>query len=72
MTTPTGRRDFLKSSLTGAGAAALALNRATTAAAQAQPAPQPPGPPRIQFAAIGLNHGHIYGQCEAVIAAAAN
>jgi len=35
-------------------------------ATQAQPAPQPSGPPRIQFAAIGLNHGHIYGQCEAV------
>jgi predicted dehydrogenase len=25
------------------------------------------GAPRIRFSAIGLNHGHIYGQCEAVI-----
>jgi len=25
------------------------------------------GPPRLKFAAIGLNHGHIYGQVEAVI-----
>lgn len=25
------------------------------------------GPPLIRFAAIGLNHGHINGQCEAVI-----
>jgi predicted dehydrogenase len=61
-----GRRDFLKSSFIGAGASAFALGNVKVAAAQAQPAPQPPGPPRIQFAAIGLNHGHIYGQCEAV------
>jgi hypothetical protein len=27
--------------------------------------------PRIQFAAIGLNHGHIYGQCKPSLAAAA-
>ena len=29
--------------------------------------PRPAGPPRIQFAAIGLNHGHINGQVDAVI-----
>jgi predicted dehydrogenase len=61
-----GRRDFLKSSLIGAGASALALGNVRLDAAQAPAVPQPAGPPRIQFAAIGLNHGHIYGQCDAV------
>ena len=28
---------------------------------------QPPQPGRINFAAIGLNHGHIYGQVDAVV-----
>jgi predicted dehydrogenase len=56
---PTDRRTFLKTSIAGA-AAASAVGRA---AAQA-PAP---AAARIKFAAIGLNHGHIYGQCEAVI-----
>ncbi len=54
------RRQFLKAA---AGFAALS--------AQAQAAPRPvevaPAPPRIRFAAIGLNHGHIYGQTEAVV-----
>ena len=54
------RRQFLKAA---AGFAALA--------AQAQAAPRrveaAPAPPRIRFAAIGLNHGHIYGQTEAVV-----
>src|SRR5262245_1211781 len=61
-----GRRDFLKSSLIGAGASEFSIGNIRVAA-QAPAAPQPAGPPRIQFAAIGLNHGHIYGQCEAVI-----
>ena len=54
------RRQFLKAA---AGFAALS--------AQAQAAPRSveaaPAPPRIRFAAIGLNHGHIYGQTEAVV-----
>jgi len=54
------RRQFLKAA---AGLAAIA--------AQAQAAPRrveaAPAPPRIRFAAIGLNHGHIYGQTEAVV-----
>ena len=59
---PSRRRGFLKSSLATAAWAAL---RPTRARAQEKTEP-PPGPPRIRFAAIGLNHGHIYGQVEAV------
>ncbi|GAB3573296.1 Gfo/Idh/MocA family oxidoreductase [Spirosoma luteolum] len=36
-------------------------------AAQAAPQPDLRGANRIKFAAVGLNHGHIYGQVEAVI-----
>jgi predicted dehydrogenase len=59
-----GRREFLKSSLTTAAVAAGAL---ASRAEAAQPPTAPSGPPRIRFAAIGLNHGHIYGQCQSVI-----
>ena len=59
------RRDFLKSSLLTAGASALTLNRG--ADVLAQQATPPAGPPRIQFAAIGMNHPHITGQVESVI-----
>ena len=55
------RREFLTTSLSTAAAAAWPRT------APAQPAPAPAGPPRIRFAAIGLNHGHIYGQCQSVI-----
>ncbi len=58
----TGRREFLKSSV---ATASLAFSAARPAAVSAQtPAPRPA---RMRFAAIGLNHGHIYGQTEAVI-----
>jgi predicted dehydrogenase len=60
------RREFLKSSLTTAAVAALAHSATANAAAQEAP-PKPSGTPRIKFAAIGLNHGHISGQCDAVI-----
>ena len=53
------RRDFLKT-LAGASTAPLA-----GAAAFGPRAPS--RAPRIRFAAIGLNHGHINGQVEAVI-----
>ena len=56
------RRDFLKSSLATAGAVLAASAkplRATTA--------QEPMKARLRFAAIGLNHGHIYSMCEAVV-----
>ena len=55
------RREFLESSVTAAAAAALGGTRVRAARRQA-----PAAPSRIKFAAIGLNHGHIYGQVEAV------
>ena len=59
-----GRRDFLKSSLTTAGAAWAA----SAAARRATAAPEPGAKaPRLRFAAIGLNHGHINSQCDAVV-----
>jgi predicted dehydrogenase len=54
------RRQFLKAA---AGLAALAAR----AQAAPRPAAEAPPRPRIRFAAIGLNHGHIYGQTEAVV-----
>jgi predicted dehydrogenase len=73
-----GRREFLKSSLTTAAGVAWSATRPATAEpvgrarGGAEPAAQetaaaPAQPPRIRFAAIGLNHGHINGQCDAVI-----
>ncbi|HVR72248.1 MAG TPA: Gfo/Idh/MocA family oxidoreductase [Vicinamibacteria bacterium] len=58
----THRREFLKSSLATAGVAWASARPARVSA-------QPPGAPapRIRFASVGLNHGHIYGQTEAVI-----
>ena len=68
----TDRRTFLKSSLSTAAIAAapLVLTARRGDAAQAQGATaQPGGEPRIRFAAIGMNHGHINGQCDALIRA---
>jgi predicted dehydrogenase len=65
------RRDFLKSSLGAAGTAWGASARPLRA--EPAPLPPPPGPapvakaPRLRFAAVGLNHGHIYSQCDALI-----
>jgi predicted dehydrogenase len=55
----TPRRDFLKSC--AATIAAAAWPAASRAAVQEQR-----GPARIRFAAIGLNHSHVYGQIDAV------
>jgi len=56
------RRGFLRSSLVTAGAVwAGSTARRVTAA------PEPGGAPRLRFAAVGLNHGHIYSMCEAVV-----
>lgn len=75
----TNRRKFIKSSV-GAGvvASAASLPREIFGADQEsrsvsvdsgsqekQAGPQKP--PRIRFAAVGLNHGHIYSQVEAVL-----
>jgi predicted dehydrogenase len=58
-----GRRQFLRSSATTAAVAAAGAWAAARPAAGAQGAQAA----RIRFAAIGLNHGHIYGQTEAVV-----
>jgi predicted dehydrogenase len=56
------RREFLKTSLVAGAAASVTASRAS-----AQDASKPKRAPRIRFAAVGLNHGHINGQTEAVI-----
>jgi predicted dehydrogenase len=56
------RREFLKTSLVASAAVSLTSSRAS-----AQDASKPARVPRIRFAAVGLNHGHINGQTEAVI-----
>jgi predicted dehydrogenase len=59
------RRSFLKTSLPTAAFAFAGSARVVRAARQE---PRPPArAARIRFAAIGLNHGHIYGQVDAVI-----
>jgi predicted dehydrogenase len=55
------RREFLRSGVATTAAAAWAASRPGGAGAA------PDKPPRIRFAAIGLNHGHIYGQVNAVL-----
>jgi len=61
------RRGFLTASAASL-AAAFAVSRSAVASAAVQAAAEPPpGPPRIRFAAIGMNHGHINGQTDAVI-----
>ena len=61
------RRGFLTASAASL-AAAFAVSRSAVASAAGQAAAEPPpGPPRIRFAAIGMNHGHINGQTDAVI-----
>jgi predicted dehydrogenase len=59
----TGRRGFLQTSI-GAAGVAWAAARPTRAVVAQEAAARPP---RIRFAVIGLNHGHINGQTEAVI-----
>ena len=62
-----GRRAFLRSSVTATGVAMAATRVARAAACGAPENAGPPQPPRIRFAAIGLNHGHVNSQTEAVI-----
>jgi predicted dehydrogenase len=67
-----GRRDFLGGIV---GAAALGPSEVRTgtpmvhsaAATSRSRSTSPQSAPRIRFAVIGLNHGHIYGQTEAVV-----
>ncbi|HVF27972.1 MAG TPA: twin-arginine translocation signal domain-containing protein, partial [Pyrinomonadaceae bacterium] len=57
------RRKFIKASATSAAgvAAASVLSKNSLGAQEVAKAP------RIKFSAIGLNHGHIYGQVGAVM-----
>jgi predicted dehydrogenase len=57
------RRRFLKAAAGIAAASAVPLGLARPAVAQA-PAP---GPTRLKFAVVGINHGHIYGLVAAVV-----
>ena len=59
------RREFLQTSIGTAAAAALSAARPRSASAQETA--EPAGAPRIRFATIGLNHGHVYGQTDAVV-----
>ena len=60
------RRDLLKASAGAAAtwAAASAFPRGLAAAVHTEP--RGSAAPRIRFAVIGMNHGHIYGQVDAV------
>jgi predicted dehydrogenase len=70
------RRDFLRNSLYSAAGLAMFPQLTpnaygsikTVVADQPFVSVMPPAgqPPRIKFAVIGMNHGHIYGQVEAV------
>ncbi len=59
-----GRREFLTSSATAAG---LAWASRAGAAEPEQEAAAPARKPRIRFAVIGLNHGHVNGQTNLTI-----
>src|SRR5262245_50306816 len=61
-----GRRGFLKSSI-GTVAGVTLSRRASAAQETTAAAPAPAKPPRIRFAAIGLNHDHINGQVGALL-----
>jgi predicted dehydrogenase len=65
------RRDLLKASAAAAaGLAADGMLRSVTAS-ESLDTPQSTTPPsgvaRIRFGVVGMNHGHIYGQVDAVI-----
>jgi len=66
------RRNFLRHSMQSAAGlmmlplASQALNLPPTESNPAAPIPPTYAAPRIKFSVIGMNHGHIYGQVEAV------
>src|SRR5215218_10514434 len=64
----TDRRSFLKSCVVTAAAGAWAWARPARAARGQAASAAPRRPPRLRFAVIGLNHGHIYSQVEAAVA----
>jgi predicted dehydrogenase len=62
------RRSFLKSSVVTAAAGAWSWALPARAARGQTGSAAPRRPPRLRFAVIGLNHGHIYSQVEAALA----
>ncbi len=73
---PVNRRAFVRGmsgsvaalSMTGVSAAAAQVQMSGAATVERQAAqPRWEGPPRLKFAAIGLNHGHITGMTDAVL-----
>jgi predicted dehydrogenase len=66
-TSRTDRRQFLKSSLTTAAVVAWSGAEAGHASAAQEKPAVPARAPRLRFAAIGLNHGHITGICDSII-----
>ena len=65
------RRQFIRNSVSTAAGFMLLPSLAEKASASELPRPlketfTPSMPPRIKFSVIGINHGHIYGQVEAV------
>ena len=62
------RRSFLKSSVVTAAAGAWSWALRPRAARGQTGSAVPRRPPRLRFAVIGLNHGHIYSQVEAALA----
>jgi predicted dehydrogenase len=70
------RRNFIRRSLTAAAgiistaplaASAHVLHQRPAIYTEKHLSPNPKSLAPIRFSVIGLNHGHIYGQCEAVI-----
>ena len=59
------RREFIRNTF-GTAAGIVLANQAATAS-NTSSAESMYAEPRIKFAVIGMNHGHIYGQVEAVI-----
>jgi predicted dehydrogenase len=68
MRPPASRRDFLMSSLGTAAGAALASAGSLRAETSRRSGQEDTGKgPRIRFAAVGINHGHIHLQIEAAV-----
>jgi predicted dehydrogenase len=70
------RRNFIRQSLTAAAgiistaplaASAQVLPQRPAIYTEKRSSPNPNSLAPVKFSVIGLNHGHIYGQCEAVI-----
>lgn len=72
------RRKFIKDSVSTAAGIVMLSGLSTESLGTTKQLPQSPAmmsepiilksiEPRMRFSAIGLNHGHIYGQVEAIV-----